>query len=682
MVLENRYTKKLKAGLHSKWTILIFLTICSIYLIGTLTIKNTKETQNQMITFEGIIKEYEWKKENEVELIIQGKKEKYLIKIKTIEKEKIESIIQYGNKIKGTGTKKLPLNNTIPNQFNYKKYLKSQRIYYWVETSNIQLEKKANFLYRLKQRIRENLESRKNKGYYKMLILGIKDETIEKVMEQYRKNGISHVFAISGLHLIGIYKLFAKIIKKIFKSKKTDLVLPFIILSFYNTLIFKSISSQRAYCFLLLNTLNKLFNLELSNKKIFLYNLGIAILKNPYSIYQISFWYSYIVSFTLIFFSISKKKKYASLKNGLLIFAVTIPITINSSYEINPWTIMNNIMMVPIITGILFPILIITTIFPILEPLENIIIIGVEYMNTLLSNLVLSEIGMRKIPEIILGLYYLLLYGYVLLRKNKILIYLLILVIFYIITPKLNPYGYIYFLDVGQGDSALIISPYQKETILIDTGMENKYNLENVLKFIKSLGLNHIDYMILSHGDEDHIGNALGLLKEFEVNRIILNNGAKNIYEKSIEHQYSYKMSTEMTLNQIKVKELIHQLSEEENDDSRILNICLYQTCTLFMGDASTKVEEELIKKYQIKSEIVKIGHHGSKNSTSNTFLKQTNFQDAIISAGRNNIYHHPHSIVLKHLKENHINIWNTQEKGTIKVRINKKGYTIASTSP
>lgn len=122
------------------------------------------------------------------------------------------------------------------------------------------------------------------------------------------------------------------------------------------------------------------------------------------------------------------------------------------------------------------------------------------------------------------------------------------------------------------------------------------------------------------------------------------------------------------------------QTYNNENDNSILTKIKIEDKTFLMMGDASSKVEHEFIKKYDVSSTILKLGHHGSNTSSSLSFLKEANPQYAVISAGRNNIYHHPSKETLENLNSLKISVLNTQEMGTIVVLLNKGTMHIKKT--
>jgi len=653
----------------------ITLTVFRIYF------QNNSDQDYQNQNFEGRIIEYIWH-DKYVEIEIRNQRKNYLIKFFPSKKEEFQNQIQYGYKIKGIGKKILPENNTIPNTFNYKKYLLSKKNSFYFETKEIVIEKENNLYHKIRQQIRTFLSNKKNSQYLKMLILGIQEDTKE-ILEIYRHNGISHIFAISGMHLSLIYLSSKKIFQKVSKKSKSQSLFAFFILSCYYFLLKKSISSDRAYYYFLLSTIVSFLNIKINAQKILMIVLSFQLLKNPFIIYQVGFWYTYLLTFTFLIIIPSKKKKWRSaLEYATIAYFTSMPITIQNNFSINLWSIPINIIMLPFITTILFPLLLVSIfIFP-LENFTSIIITLLEKVNIYFLNLLGTDFIFPKIPFPLLGIYYFFLFRYLIYKKRKILLNIILLILILFIYPKFDGRGYFYFIDVGQGDCNLIIAPNQKEIILIDTGNKNQWLANNLITFLKSLGIRKIDYLILTHGDLDHLGNVEALFSHFKIKNLLMNEGEKNNYEKQIIEKYSFNITNKVNLQNLKVTELKHSLAETENDNSRIFQICIYKRCTLFMGDASKKVETELLMRYKLNTTIIKIGHHGSKSSSMNAFLKHSKAKEAIISAGRNNFYHHPDQEVVRRLKKNQIKIHSTQEKGTIKIKITPFTYTFSYFPP
>ena len=288
------------------------------------------------------------------------------------------------------------------------------------------------------------------------------------------------------------------------------------------------------------------------------------------------------------------------------------------------------------------------------------------------------------------------------LALSKSLKYFLIILVLLIINKYsfyIDPNSYLYFLNVGQGDSALIITPYHREIILIDTGGKIPYSQEswqlkdnnislaqNIITFLKSIGITKINTMILTHGDYDHIGEAKEIIENFSVHKVIFNKGQYNELEQELivllkNQQISYTQSiSNISGKNFKLQFLNRKIYDNENDNSIIAYLQLGQITTLFMGDASKQVEKDLLKNFELKiPTILKVGHHGSSTSTSQEFINQIKPQYSIISVGANNRYGHPQNEVLSVLKNS--TIYRTDINGNIIFKINNNIKNIILTS-
>jgi competence protein ComEC len=237
---------------------------------------------------------------------------------------------------------------------------------------------------------------------------------------------------------------------------------------------------------------------------------------------------------------------------------------------------------------------------------------------------------------------------------------------------------YIYFLDVGQGDSTLIYN--RKEVILIDTGGIVGFTISNnTIRFMKSMGISKIDLLILTHGHYDHMGDAENIINKMNVRSVMINNNEINELEQRIveignvvqEYQSSFNMQI-----------FNENLGDDENMNSIITLIKINNYSVLIMGDALKERERLLIREYDVKAEIIRLGHHGSRTSSDYDFLKTIGAREAIISSGRNNMFSHPHSEVLDNLYALNIAYYNTQISGTIKYTFRQNDYLIKEYKP
>lgn len=231
----------------------------------------------------------------------------------------------------------------------------------------------------------------------------------------------------------------------------------------------------------------------------------------------------------------------------------------------------------------------------------------------------------------------------------------------------------IYYLDVGQADSTLLIN--NGKTMLIDTG--NYDDSKFVIGYLNNLGIKKIDYLIGTHPHEDHIGSMASIIKNFDIDKIYMPDVVtttsffENVLIEVKNKGYFIETPKEgdsFNLGEAVVGVLYLDNDEDNfNDDSIILRVRFGSNKFLFMGDASSKVEERILNK-NLSADILKVGHHGSSTSTSDEFLKYVNPKYAIISVGKNNSYGHPSELVLKRLNDKNISILRTDECGTIVV--------------
>lgn len=633
---------------------------------------------------------------NKIDLIIKNKE-----KIKgTYYVESLEELNYLKNKlclgdyilVEGKLTK--PSTRKIPNTFNYQNYLKHQDIYYVIQINSLKFINHSNnpFII-LKNIIIKRINSyANNKEYLMAFIVGNKAYLADDVLDSYRKMGISHLFAVSGMHVSLLILALNKILKHFKLVKWFKELILICLLSYFAFLTNFTASILRTLCFLLCLKLNEKLDFKLSSKKILLYSVIILLFLNYNLFFDLGFRYSVIATFGLIYSSkLLRNLNYLSkiLVVSIVCLLFTLPITINNFYEFNLLSIIPNIIFVPLISLIIFPLSALVLFFPYLNEILTLFIKSMTFITSYMKYINIS-ISIPRMNIIFVLLYYFFLLLLIHTKRKKYFITLILIIL--VVKGKifLNPNYYIYFLDVGQGDSILIKSPYNKEIIMIDTGGRLEYNLkdwqqrksksnlsDSTITFLKSIGIDRIDLLIITHGDADHIGEAIHLSERIKIKNVLLNKGEQNKLEQEISNklnvvnQYSFK-----TINAVFLNDNIY---DNENDNSIVTLFKINKYKLLFMGDASTKVENDILNKYTFTSDFIKLGHHGSNTSSSKEFLNTIQAQIAFNSSGVDNKYNHPSKETLDTLKDLQIKLYDTQEFGTIILKIKKKTYTIST---
>ena len=692
--------KKLKIVLKSNYIYyFVFLfTICYVF-INIKFVPFKYENLNNNI--KGYVNDY-YIDGDKLTIIIKNKNKVILNYYFKTEKEKKNFEICYGDYIEVIGKSIEIKENTNFNLFNYKRYLKTKKIYYSFSVDKIKrLKKNTNLLYHIKNKIVTKIESNISSNYIKTFILGDKRDVNSNMIESYQRLGVSHLFAISGMHVSFLSMILLKILSKINDKAKYSIVVLFLL--FYTFLTNYAISIIRSTMQFILFKVNKLFNLKIKNVNIMIIIISVVLLYNPYYIYDISFLFSFSISFSLILFrkniDIDNNYFIKSFITSLISFLVSLPILINNFYEINFLSIFYNIFYIPFVSFILFPINILTLIFSFLDPLNNYIINIFESITIILSKMKFLTFSSAKLPIFLIVIYYICLYFAVTKKGKKYILFLVLLIVFFINNNRITMFPVITYLDVGQGDSCLI--RVFNKNVLIDTGgktynkkekwrqRKKEYNIaDNItIPYLKSVGVKKIDYLILTHGDFDHMGEASNLTKKFNVKKVIFNNDSYNELETSfIKILKKKKIKYYNNIEKIKLQKCIlyflnTKIYDNENDNSNVMYTEINNYKFLFMGDAGINKERDILKKYNLQYiDVLKVGHHGSKTSSSKDFIDEINPKFSIISVGKNNRYGHPNKEVLKELEDS--KIYRTDKNGSIMFKIMNNKFKIETCSP
>lgn len=673
---------------------------------------------------------------------------------------KLNVNLKYGDYIKIKGEYKEPSKATNYKGFDYSKYLRTLNVYGTVKvkqvkvlgenTNNIVFTISNNSFIKIKELIQNTLDEEKANLLLGILI-GYTEEIPEEVHEDFKQSNISHILAVSGLHVSYIILAINKSLEKVQGKKLARIFTIFFIISYMFITNFPP-SVVRAGIMAIISILGKLTYNKNDIWTSMAISLLIVLIYNPYLITSAGVLLSYGGTIGIILFQknisniinkiINKIYKYKTKNISIKILNyIQENITVSFSANVFIWPIMVSMFNTTSITFfitnffvslIIGPIIIIGLLFIILKSLFSKSIVIKFILEKLLEILItISQLGktlpLSKIyvvtPEVfgvviyyivilIINIFYKMLNKRNkttfekrlinwknllkhLIRKNyqKLIIIPICIGLLLITGIVLSRDLKIYFIDVGQGDSTLIVTPNNK-TILIDGGGSENYEVgKNILlPYLLDRKIKKIDYVIISHADMDHIGGILTILEELKVGKVIIGKQYESSehFEKFIKIIKNKKIPVQQVskgdnLNiekdlQIMVLFPNKQLISENplNNNSLVFKLIYKEFSVLFTGDIEEIAEKELINTYAkssiLKSTVLKVAHHGSKSSSIDTFLKKVNPKIALIGVGKNNLYGHPNENVIKRLKDIGARIYRTDLMGEIIIRVNKRG--------
>ncbi|SOC36352.1 competence protein ComEC [Ureibacillus acetophenoni] len=547
------------------------------------------------------------------------------------------------------------------------------------------------------------------------LLIGFQENVDSEMTRAYQKLGITHLFAISGLHIAILSLIVFQGLLRIGVRRELATLLLILILPIYGMLAGGAPSVWRAVIvaeIILLTQLYKKIPVDDALAISFIF----FVLIEPWSIYQIGFQLSYLATLSLIYSgNILNRYKSWIIQSFLITFVCQLlvyPLLLFHFYEISISSLVANIVFVPLFSFVILPINIVLLIvsflpgqvdsilFNIYEPLRELLAQFILWIQTLPNQMWIP--GKPALILIVVA-YLSIFYSFYLFDKGaKIWKYCLVLFIPILLLHFHNKSFAdlrISFISVGQGDSILIELPYSSEVYLIDSGGVLRFEGEEwkktnepyevgrqvVVPYLKGKGIHRINKLIITHADSDHVEGAEEIVKELEVKEIHI---SPNSYEKDVmkdlvqaTNDMKIPILEQMSDNYWIANDYIFQylwpndVEYEGNDDSLVLYVANDQFSVLFTGDLEEAGEKEMLKQYpKLKNiNILKAGHHGSKTSSSEIFIQNLMPQLTIFSSGKNNRYGHPHKEVIERYQNNGIGMLNTADSGTIEITVNKK---------
>lgn len=657
------------------------------------------------------------------------------------EKNQLRNAMYPGKVCKVSGELLQPTQSRNPNAFDYQAYLQRRNIFWNYEANGLDLdlcmEVKGNLILQLK-RVRQmeinKLEDKLNEGTAAIsaaLLFGDRNLMQPEIITAYEKTGTVHLLAISGLHVALLAGMCYSLLLRIgITREKVDLIL-IISLPLYAVLTGLTPSVNRAVSMLLFFIMARKFRLKVSPLDVFSLTFLLLVLTSPFIIYEPGFQLTFSVSLALILSANGIIGRYNSYLVKLTVVSMiaqlaSVPIILTFFYEISLISVMANLLFVPLFSLVILPLVLVyylsSVFFP---PLSELFLPPIEFfvtfanqMSAALAGLPNSSviIGKPGITLVLLQLVFLMVTFVFWEKSGKVdmpnrvpLFWLLpmIPILLQLVLPYLSPVGKVVFIDVGQGDSVFVQLPFNRANYLIDTGGTIVFPKEEweerkdpfevgediLLPYLKSEGVRKIDKLVLTHGDMDHIGGASSLLSGLKVKEIHLPI-AKD--RSDLERNMIKKAQSKQTKiievgagsgwkegdNVFQVVSPFAKL-DDKNEGSIVLWARFGGKTWLFTGDIGESSEEELVKRFpDMKADVLKVGHHGSKTSSSEIFLESISTYTAVISAGVKNRYGHPHQEVLDRMKNHRVKVYRTDQQGAVIYIFTAKSGTFSTWIP
>ncbi|MGN1299744.1 MAG: DNA internalization-related competence protein ComEC/Rec2 [Clostridia bacterium] len=674
--------------------------------------------------------------ETDYKYIIHVKLDRNIKLILQLEKDEKElKKLAYGNKIIFNGKYEEPADRKNYKGFSYKEYLKTEGIYGIVKVENkIQVIKSKNVsllqlgINNLSIKIKQNLEKilpEKTVGLAEGILLGDSSELGEGLKENFRDCNLSHMLAVSGIHLSYLIVCLNFVLNKRKFGIRNCKIISIVVIIIFMLITNMSPSVVRAGISAIIGILGTLIYRKQDTYTTIAFACLLTLIKNPFSLLNIGMQLSYLATLGIVtFYPLLSKIKIPEEKIKNYIIENTL-VTISANILILPITIYNfntiptNFLLSNLIAG---PVLGISLIFELITVFASFISINLAKIPGFIVNVCLALLTkiteiISKIPNITVVtpkilcviLVYIIILNICLYINNKEIFknykiskVLFILISITLITNSINiESGMIfYFIDVGQGDSTLICTPTGKN-VLIDGGgsrTPDKYDVGEkvLLPYLLDRRIKKLDYIIISHFDADHAQGIEAVIKKIKVENIVVSKQASQ----SVEYDKIIKMCKEKKIKIIDAKrgekividkyayfDILHPGDILLDDGKGGLNANAIVAklnykmdnklfTALFTGDIEYDAEQELVKEYgnKLKADILKVAHHGSKTSSSQNFIELVKPKIALIGVGKDNTFGHPNESVLERLRDLKCKIYRTDENGEISIKVKREG--------
>lgn len=547
----------------------------------------------------------------------------------------------------------------------------------------------------------------------KAMLLGEKGTLDAEIKELYKQNGIIHILAISGLHLSVIGMGFHKLLKKMRFPNVVSILLTIGLMYCFGTMTGMGVSMQRAYLMFGLHLCAGLVHRTYDLLTAVSMAVFLVLLQQPLYLQHSGFLFSFgAVCGIGIFLPAAKENLFGQsrlervLSSGIAISIATLPVYLYFYYEFPPYSVLLNLVVIPCMTGVLLCGLISLGAAACFLPLGeaaaypvHLMLVFYEKCCSFCLDLPDSQwvIGCPKTWQIaaFLGI----LAGLVAWnhRLSKLHFWQGVLCALFVLTFRMPQGLQITMVDVGQGD-CIYLEEESGTRMLIDGGSSDKSNVEKyqMIPYLKHEGVSYLDAVVVTHPDSDHISGIRAMLEGdaggITVGALYLPDVGVRSRSEAYHELEKLAGKADISVRYLGLGDRLHcgkimltclnplkgWETEDDNAYSTVLHLRYGSFTALFTGDLEGQGEKMVLDVLsgQMSAEspltLLKVAHHGSRNSTGEAFLQAVNPQIALISAGRDNRYGHPHEELLERLADYGCRIYRTHEQGAVTIRVHR----------
>jgi DNA internalization-related competence protein ComEC/Rec2 len=573
-----------------------------------------------------------------------------------------------------------------PGQFDLRMYYRCRNTYYsgffdeYVITDPV-YDKNAVLLYRLKKKgisICRNYLSKQDAGIMTAMMFGEKSYMDDSIKERYQKNGIAHILAISGLHISMLGGSLYKLLKRMGMPFLPAGMAAFFIMLPYCVMIGSAVAALRATIMLMI-----FIGADIKGRHYDFISAvslaGIFILaESPYYLFDAGFLLSFgaVFAIAVVYPCFDKLKKAKNLWLSLSVWLVLLPIQLWFFYEISVFSLLLNFIVIPLVAPLLA-----AGFLGVLFSSDRFFFLCHLILSLYEKLLVFPAILTGKPSLFQIGAYLccLIFFG-ILFRqgKRKYAVFCITIGMF-LLTARIEGGFSLSFLDVGQGDCIIIESPSGRH-YMIDGGSSDvsKVGKYRILPFLKAKKIPALEYVMITHFDKDHYSGIEEMIGSYPIKHLGIFESAKKQdegYQSILKSAKKYHIpisyfskGDELKDGKIKLSCLFPQEGYQapKNQQSLVFHLSYGEFDCLLTGDLELEGEEALLSMGISHVEVLKAGHHGSKNATTKALLEQAKPECAILSCGAANRYGHPHRETLKRLKEAGVMIYRTDQSGAV----------------